>query len=204
MPKPVFNKVLCFAVTALFICLGISLAAADDVVDDGFGPASSIESRYFTIYYSPQLDPLALAQQLNVSAGERILAGEQKPPAVGNGYSLAEALDTLFLRVCEILDMQLYSYKGNIKICADQAQLAGIYRKIFDKDLGDAKSFYIYSFNTIYLAASSFRQGIAGHEIGHAIINHYFVVQPSIKVQEVLAGYVEYQLRKQTGGELAR
>jgi len=35
-----------------------------------------------------------------------------------------------------------------------------------------------------------------GHEIGHAVISNYFVVQPPIRIQEVLAGYVEYQLRK--------
>lgn len=32
--------------------------------------------------------------------------------------------------------------------------------------------------------------------MGHALMSHYFVVQPSVKIQEVLAGYVEYQLRK--------
>ena len=37
---------------------------------------------------------------------------------------------------------------------------------------------------------------VLGHEIGHAVISHYFVVLPSVKVQEVLAVYVEYQLRK--------
>ena len=196
MPRHSVNKVFCFAATAaVIIFFNVRLAAADDA-DDGFGPARKIESRYFTIYYAPELDSLSLAGQLNVSAGERILAGE---PPEGGGFGLGDALDTLFTRVCGILDMQLYSYHGNIKICIDQSQLAGIYRNIFDKDLGETKSFYIYSFNTIYVSAANFRQSVIGHEIGHAIISHYFVVQPSVKVQEVLAGYVEYQLRKQAG-----
>jgi hypothetical protein len=37
---------------------------------------------------------------------------------------------------------------------------------------------------------------VLGHEIAHAIMSHYFVVLPSEKIQEVLAGFVEYQLRK--------
>ena len=50
--------------------------------------------------------------------------------------------------------------------------------------------------NTIYASAENFKIGVIGHEIAHAVISHYFVVQPSVKIQEVLAGYVEYQLRK--------
>jgi len=37
------------------------------------------------------------------------------------------------------------------------------------------------------------------HEIAHAVISHYFIVPPPAKIQEVLAGYVEYDLRKSTG-----
>lgn len=192
MPKSVVNKVLYSAVSAAIIFFNVSLAAAA-AADDGFGPSRKIESRYFSVYYAPQLDPLSLLEQLNISAGERVLSGESSQD---QGFGLAEALDTLFTRVCGILDMQLYSYKGNIKICLDQPQLAGIYRRLFDKDLGGARSFYVYSLNTIYVSAASFRPGIVGHEIGHAIMSHYFVVQPSVKVQEILAGYVEYQLRK--------
>jgi hypothetical protein len=77
--------------------------------------------------------------------------------------------------------------------------LAGIYRRLFDRDLGEVKSFYVYELNTIYTSAENFRRGIIGHEIGHAIMSHYFVVQPPVKIQEVLAGYVEYQLRKSAG-----
>ena len=50
--------------------------------------------------------------------------------------------------------------------------------------------------NTIYITAENFKKAVLGHEVAHAVISHYFVVQPSMKVQEVLAGYIEYQLRK--------
>jgi hypothetical protein len=59
-------------------------------------------------------------------------------------------------------------------------------------------SFYVYDLNTIYVSAGSFKREVLGHEIAHAVISHYFVVQPPMKAQEVLAGYVEYQLREAT------
>ena len=104
-------------------------------------------------------------------------------------------LDVLFTQVCDTLDMQLYSFQGKIKICLDRERLSQIYDDLFRKEL-QASSFYIYSLNTIYISADSFKREILGHEMAHAIISHYFVVQPSVKIQEVLAGYVEYQLRR--------
>jgi hypothetical protein len=37
-----------------------------------------------------------------------------------------------------------------------------------------------------------------GHEIAHAIISSFFIVPPPEKIQEVLAGYVDYSLLKKS------
>ena len=52
--------------------------------------------------------------------------------------------------------------------------------------------------NTIYVDSENININIFGHELSHAIQSHYFVVPTSNKMQEILAGYVEYQLRKYT------
>ena len=109
---------------------------------------------------------------------------------------MPEALDTLFLRVGDILDMNLYSFHGNIKICNDLLGLKNIYSNLFGADLGDRISFYASEVNTIYISGANFERGVLGHEIAHALICRYFFVPPSIKIQELLAMYVEYQLRK--------
>jgi len=109
---------------------------------------------------------------------------------------LADMLDTLFAQVCTILDMQLYSFKGIIKICRDSSQLNYIYHQIFNDDPRNmTRSFYAFINNTIYTSPENFILGVIGHEMGHAIISHYFVILPLVKIQELLAAYVEYQLR---------
>lgn len=164
--------------------------------DDGFNSAKKIESSHFSIYYEPDVDSAVLAQQLNISPSDQILAGGGgRSQASSLGLGVASMVDTLFARVCDILDMQLYSYKGNIKVCKNQARLEALYKNIFDKPF-NKESFYINDLNTIYISEDNFKQEILGHEIGHAVISHYFVVSPSVKIQEVLAGYVEYQLRR--------
>ncbi len=189
-------KRLFFRVTvacAILFFLGIGSANA---LDDGFGRAKRVEGAHFIIYYVPELELSSLIQQLNVSPSDKLLVGKSTERRPSQEYELADMLDTLFMQVCNILDMQLYSFKSNIKICSDSTQLKRTYRELFDKDPKKSTvSFYAYSINTIYASADNFKLGIIGHEIAHAIISHYFVVLPSEKIQELLATYVEYQLR---------
>ncbi len=175
-----------------FLALGISFAREDD----GFGQAKKMQSSHFAFYYSPQVDTAALTQQLNIRPADEILAGKKSAGGSQSPEQLTAMLDTLFMRVCDILDMQVYSYTGNIKVCQDHNQLSQVYRNIFGSELRDRKSFYVNELNTIYICPESFQREILGHEMAHAIICHYFVVFTPVKVQEVLAGYVEYQLRK--------
>ncbi len=169
-------------------CLTFSLVYA---FDDGFGAAKKLESQHFIVYYSPQLDPFSLLEKLNISAADLILS--EGPSSQGSG--LAVALDTLYSIVMQALDMNLYSFQGNLKICSDQAHLNRVYESIFSRKL-KTSSFYINEYNTIYISADNFTKEILGHETAHMIISHYFVVQPPQKAAEILAGYVEYQLRK--------
>lgn len=174
-----------------FLCLNEIIVYGSD---DGFGRAAKLESRYFNIYYSPQLDVAELARQLNVGVSDQLLVGktiEAKKPG-----QLADMVDVLFLRVSDILDMHLYSFKGNIKICRTNAELIRIYNNLFNKSLKELTSFYSSELNTVYISAENFKREILGHEIGHAIISRYFVVAPPVKVSELLSTYVEYQLRK--------
>jgi hypothetical protein len=92
--------------------------------------------------------------------------------------------------------MQLFSYRGTIKVVRDQKDLADIYLRLYGTERRSERGFYIQELNTLYVTQQDFTKEIVGHEIGHAIIGNFFVVPAPTKVQEVLAGYIEYQLRK--------
>lgn len=179
----------------LFFFTAGSLFAVE--VEDGFGPSKKLEGRYFVIYYSPQIDALKLTQDLHITAADKILAGKSIGEDIASESPLPGMIDILYGLVGDMVDMHIYNFKGNIKVCQDHAQLNNIYRKLFGKDLAFYMvSFYVNDTSTIYIAEDSFKREVLGHEIAHAIINHYFVVSPPIKVQEILAKYIEYQLRK--------
>lgn len=186
-------------IRALWFVLIMLFGAATSFaqIEDGFGPAKSLKAAHFTVFYSPDLDTFILANDLNISLTESILAGDR---GLGNAEqdqdSLSSTLDTLFDRVSDILDMHLYSFHGTIKICRDASQLELLFSNLYDTSLAGKYSFYSFDINTIYISPEHFTKEVLGHEIAHAIISHYFVVQPPVKVAEILAGYVEYQLRK--------
>jgi len=173
---------------AVFFCLVFSPVFA---VNDGFGPSKKIEGKHFVIYYAPQIDSYSLSERIDLSPADFLFSEERD----SNAEPLAQVLDTLYGMVMKALDMNLYSFKGNIKICRDRKHLDEVYEFIFSRRL-KSSSFYISEYNTIYISADDFSKEVMGHEIAHMIISNYFVVQPPQKVAEILSGYVEYELRK--------
>ena len=178
----------------LVFFLRAACACAQD--DDGFGHARKIEGEHFTIYYKPGVDLNNLLDQLNISHTDEMLSGQTLDTSSVD-RRLSSMMEVLFARASDILDMHVYSYKGSIKIFSSLNELTDYYNRLYHAHLPcTGYAFYLDDYKSIYISAEYFRREVLGHEIGHAIMSGYFVVQPSIKVQEVLAGYIEYQLRK--------
>lgn len=190
MPKKQIGFIA-VAALALSLFFGNIYAA-----DDGFIAAGKIVAKNFTLFYESGVDVAALPRQLNLSPAERMIEGRGAAGSLSAENNLSDMLDTLFVRISDILDMHLYSFTGTIKVCKDQSRLSNIYSALYDSDLKGRYSFYAYEPNTVYISAQNFTTAVLGHEMAHAIISHYFVVLPSVKIQEILSGYVEYQLRK--------
>jgi len=148
------------------------------------------QDRYFTIYYQSSLEPLEIARKIDPSLFLLKNNYGNSPEEI-----LAKTVDNLFQEVSDILDIYLYNFKGNIRIFRDFQSLSFAFYQLYRQSL-KSPSFYLYDTNTIYIAEDNLTPAMLGHEIAHAILNYYFVVPPPMKIQEVLAGYVEYQLRK--------
>jgi len=110
---------------------------------------------------------------------------------------LSRTLDAIYLAVSDVLDIHMYSFSVDLEIFPDKRALGDELQACLGRRL-DAPSFYFYDRNKIYIAYDEMTVGMLSHETAHAIISHYFVVQPPVKVQEILAGYVEYSMRKNT------
>ena len=179
------------------MCVALILGASNALaVDDGLSFDKKIEGKYVIVYYPAGLDAARLVQQLNIHPSDKISVGESLNAKNSYEEELVQMLDTLFLQVSDILEMHMYSFKINIKIFKNDTELSDIYRRLFNSSLGGRASFYSYDLNSVYVSEDVFKPEIIGHEMAHAIICHYFPTPVPIKIQELLAMYTEYSLRR--------
>ena len=157
-----------------------------------------VETQFFSVYGNKKIDINALLALINYNylrqADDLSRKRDQSQKDI-----LARTLDGLYLEISDILGINIYSYHGTIKIFNDKSSVREIFKLYRGSPNFDEGSFYFHNKNTIYISFSDLTLGMLGHEIAHAIISHYFVVPPPPKVQEVLSGYVEYNLRKTRG-----
>ena len=155
------------------------------------------QGKYFSIYGYKGLDINSLLEKVDYPYFSHIdsILGED---GFQEKSCLAKAIDGLYLEVSDILDIHIYSFHGKIMIVPDKNYINAIFKSYFEGNFPE-RSFYLPEKNTVYISFSDLTVGMLGHEIAHAIISRYFVVSPPAKVQEVLAGYVEYKLQKKTG-----
>ena len=107
---------------------------------------------------------------------------------------LSDKFDAVFMKVQEILDMFPSKVHVAINVYKDKTGLNEAYEDIFHEP-NTAESFYIYKTNIIYTTERAIREGLLAHEMAHCIIDHYFVILPPRKVQEMLAIYADVHLK---------
>lgn len=183
-------------VRVIACCLWLLMPALVCSASDDFGGAAKIDTDHFTFYYKPGVDINNLISQLHISQTDQVLTNQSLNTSSPQA-ELAGMIEILFARASDVLDMHIYSLKANILIFLNQQDLTNYYNNRFHAQIPcTGYGFYLDDSKTIYMSAENFRREILGHEMGHAIMSRYFVVQPSVRIQEVLAGYIEYQLRK--------
>lgn len=90
-------------------------------------------------------------------------------------------VDRIVERVEAILDMRPKNFSVDI----------ALRRGMLD---GGRAAFYDRRTRSIYISADYATDGVAAHEIAHAVIERYFAVPPSNKAQEILTQYVDKYL----------
>jgi hypothetical protein len=159
----------------------------------GRASAATLETRYYDVDLRPGVDMYAMIERLrDVPVIRYELLHEASETAQD---IFAGMLDAVYLHACETLDIHMTSFRIGLVVLPD-APAVGRAVVPFLGVPRQTPSFYHRDTNTIYISAADLRCGILAHETGHAVINHYFIVPPPEKMQEVLCGYVEYSLMR--------
>lgn len=174
----------------------IAPAQASKYVQDGFSEGKSLNGNYFSIYLENGVNMQDLAMRIATPASLKAII--RQPYVDVQADDLPSQFDLLFLAVSEIMDIRLKTFKVDVKICKNAESLRNVSERIFGTAI-QTGGFFVVPYNTLYVDAENVSIYILGHELSHAIQSHYFVVPPPEKIQEVLAGFVEYELRKRVG-----
>lgn len=113
---------------------------------------------------------------------------------------LQNYLDQIFSHVQIILDMPIAGMKVKIKLYNTPDEVATLYKQQVSKGASIAHqtakplAFYWKKDNTIHIQVEQLNLGMLAHEMAHAIMFHYFIPPPPLKVQEMLAIYVDREI----------
>jgi hypothetical protein len=151
-----------------------------------------IKSGYMTIYCAQDVDLKTVANRLS-RRGLFVSRVYDPNPVSAPAQKIAYLMDRLLKKAKEILDMWPAKMNLKVKIFKDRDALNDEYARIFGQK-ADYKAFFIYKYNTIYSSEEDISDSVLVHEMGHAIVDHYFSVIPPEKVRELLASYVDLHL----------
>ena len=154
------------------------------------------KTRLTTIHYSKPDQLKAFAKKTQPGALTRainkiFLAKNDKQPT----EKLGRHVDWLFQRVQMALEMHKPDTRVHIRLYQNQEEISEVCVKMSGKPT-KAPAFYWKETNTIYLQTEKLSIGILAHEMGHAVIDHYFIIPPPSKISEMLCQYVDGQISK--------
>jgi len=153
---------------------------------------TTIRSSYFTIYLEPEVNLKRVYSRINTrsfytGAGHRVDSLASVEEKIGY------RMDVILERVKKVLDTYPAITNIKVKIFKNRKDLQDEYCRITMRR-SPVRSFYVHQYNTIYTSEADINDSVVAHEIGHAVVDHYFQAVPSEKMGEMLATYVDLHL----------
>ena len=186
---------------ALFICVrviaGSAIAAHSD---DEFVSFKEYESYFFDIYVEKDINKDRIVMELY--SPPSLTALIKKSISMFDPNTVSGVLDVLYMAVAELMDMRLRKFKCNVKIFKDTEEFEKFKKYIYGEKANQKRSFYFSENNTIYFNAEKPDISAVGYAMSQAIQTNYFVVPAPENLQEITAGYVEFELKRYTKNKI--
>jgi hypothetical protein len=161
-------------------------------------PLKTYQTHYAAISYTEVKDLHTFTG--NIGSGLSFL--RESPER--NPLLVKTQVDKIVDTICSLLDMYPPNLRFGITLYRTQAEVTtAYYRASAAANAYKAQSmtgaapisFYSHGTRNIAVAIDSIDAGILTHEIAHAVISAYFVMPPPARMQEILAQYLDKNLR---------
>jgi hypothetical protein len=146
------------------------------------------KSRYVTLSYSDKEllhdfnDRLILGRKLSYYlANKTIITVEDEVLA---------KLDTIIEKAETVLDMFPDKLHITVVLLPTKNDVGAMYFSKYGKNVNHI-AYYSLQEDTIYISVDDAKLRVIAHEIGHAIVDHYFQVRPPYTIHELMAQFTE-------------
>lgn len=153
--------------------------------------AKEAKSRYATLWYSSQ--ELLTDFNEEIKLGRNLSAFVRKAKVVTVEDEVLAKIDTIIEKAETILEMFPDQLHMKIVLLKEASDVARVFKEKYGKNVNYV-AFYSLSEDTIYISVDDAKLAVLAHEIGHAIIDHYFKVRPPYNVHELMAQFVEKRI----------
>ncbi len=146
------------------------------------------KSRYATLNYGDKRllrdfnDRLILGRKLNYYL--------RKKSTVTVEDEVLAKLDVIIEKAEVVLDMFPANLHITVVLLPSRKEVGLMYKKKYGKK-SNLIAYYSLKEDTIYISVKNTKLRVISHEIGHAVVDHYFKVRPPYNVHELMAQFTE-------------
>lgn len=166
----VCTAVCCFLLAPLHLC------------------AKEVKSRYITLLYSSKEQLDSFNEQVELSRNLDQFVRKKNILTVED--EVLAKLDTILEKAETVLDMFPDKLHIRIVLLNSADEVARVYKEKYGKNVNHI-AYYSLSEDTIYVSIDDARLHVLAHEMGHAIVDHYFDVRPPYNIHELMAQFTE-------------
>ena len=146
------------------------------------------KSRYATLHYSTKRLLSDFNDQIRV--GRKLNYIVRKKNIVTVEDEVLAKIDTIIEKAEVILDMFPNNLHIHIVLLKNSREVSRIYKQKYGKKVNHI-AYYSLSEDTIYISVNNANLRVLAHEVGHAIVDHYFKVRPPYNIHELMAQFTE-------------
>ena len=145
------------------------------------------EGRYFTLQYGSKEVLRKFDDQIDLSSS---LSRMMRKNTVTVEDEVVAKTEAVVEKAETVLDMLPDNFHFTLVLLPTAEDIARIFYQKYHKNV-NYLSYYSLSEKTIYISVDDANLHILAHEIGHAIVDHYFKIRPPYNIHELMAQFTE-------------
>jgi hypothetical protein len=150
--------------------------------------AGQAQGRYVTLHYTSKEDLKSFNERLDL--GRKLSRQVGKKNIVTIEDEVLAKLDTVMEKVEVVLDMFPADLRINVVLLTDAGDVSQVFAQKYGKRANHI-AYYSLSEDTIYISVKDTRLAVIAHEMGHAVVDHYFTERPPYNIHELMAQFAE-------------